>query len=205
MTKPHLCDVDLDAVEVAKTLQRVIVREGFLKVLAKGKSGSAMIGLMSTAVSRLLSKPILETKDMPAIMKVACTELLLISEALGVMSGATLPKPLEALDGLAKSKWESAQVVSQLAQQTPFWKEAEKRAREHAVATVTLLPELKDTLSRLENGQVKYEAVPKILKRLVVWQTGLGTGVSYMLQNVEEEAVGIALWNICCFCVSAKP
>ena len=126
---PRLCDVELDSVDLARSLQRYIVDDGFLKVLTKAKSGSTILSLMAKAVRELLKKALAEHKDMESILKVVITELLLVADYLSVLCGEVLEKPQEALDGIMKANSETADTVRNLVNQTAFWMEQQKKPK----------------------------------------------------------------------------
>ena len=182
----------MDGVEAAQTLQRLLVTEALLKVVAKGKAAASIVRLMAKAIRDMLGAKLEQAKDedMAPIMKVACKEVLLVANALSVLCGETVPKPLEPLDELAASKTGPPHIVKKSLQQTPYWADQEKRARQRAVAMMTLVPEMDKISGDIQSSKLDWSGFAVVAKRLVVWRTGLDEGALTVWKRNEANLCG---------------
>ena len=149
-------------------MQQLILSDSLLRVIHRGLAGAPIVDAMSRSVLEIL--PSVQERA-PAVLELACKELVAVSKALRALCGSD-QYGVDEVNQLPSS----CDVIKQLLNQTPFWREKDKQLRESAVARAMFGPEVKAAAAKLEGETMTLEEFLALGKRVVVWQEGLPTG-----------------------------
>ena len=141
---PRLAQTDMDEINKARQVQQLCINDALLRVLHRGKPGAAVAEMMAT---KLLSTLEAVVPKVPTVLQLACSELVVVAKALLLLTGNS-SYDVKILAQIPSS----CDVLKQLLGQTPFWREAEKKVREAAVARELYLPEIRSTMESLRQA-----------------------------------------------------
>ena len=161
---------ELSEVETSRLYQQLAVAEGFVKVLVHGRAGAGIISLMAAKLLAVL-EPKLEKGKLPMVTQQAAAETRDICHVLQMLAGER-DVNVSTLDGVMQAKSGYKHLVRLTLVQQEYWRLAEKKTRQYAVATTTLTPEVEDVLAKL-TGMPLQDVAQQLCRRLPVWHEGL--------------------------------
>ena len=185
---PRLCDVELEELALAKAFQHVAINESMLKVLSKGEGFTSVVGNMTKKMGELLAGYLQKPDTLPAIVVVALEAVQMVMAGLSFVVGQPSARESD-FEAMMVSKAAPASITRQLLNQSAFWSTASKLAKQQAVASKTLMPEVSDVRARLEKHEFTLDELPNICKRLIVWKEGLRPGLPYGNNHALSRAV----------------
>ena len=183
---PRLCEADLhDEAGLDKLCFRLVVTEGFLRVLARNEKGQQSLQMMSTFLLSELDAILAQSRAFSPTAKVSLQEFRGLCKAFLMLLG----HPQGKEDPLTEMKARPAfNVIKNFLAQSVWWRELEKKCRQQAVAIQTFLPEI-DNLEAELRKDVLATPAQRILERIMIWDEALPRGDLAFRGRVGESSV----------------
>ena len=169
---PMLCSADVrEPAALQKLCYRLVVTEGFLRVLARNAEGQESVLQMAKTLSAELGQ-ILKAPHLDPTTRVSLEELTLLCQAIMMMLGCPTPRA----DALSEMKARPAfNVIKNFLAQSNYWRSVEKKCREQAAAVESFSPELQQLQQQLQQG-VNIPSSERMAQRIAIWDEALPAG-----------------------------